>query len=69
MHTLTVVNEEARPLYSMEIPPIDPMQAVPAILKALSELPRPLGQKRRKPRKDKGQHRNVVASGITTPAA
>lgn len=64
MHTLTVVNEEARPLYSMEIPPLDPMIAVPAILKALSELPRPLWQKRRKPRKDKGQSRKVVDSGI-----
>lgn len=69
MHTLTVVNEEARPLYSMEIPPLDPMIAVPAILKALSDLPRPLGQRRRKVRKDRGVSRKVVDSGIQPPAA
>lgn len=62
MHILTVVDEDASPLYSMKIPPINPMLAVPAILKALSELPElpPIGQKRRKPRKDKGKPRNVT---------
>lgn len=66
---LTITNDEARPVLSMEIKPVEPDSAFLAIVAALRDLPRPLGQVRRKKRKDAGTHRNVTAMPATPPAA
>ena len=51
-HTLTISDPNEGFILQMDIPPVDPMLAYPAIIAALAKLPQP--KPARKPRSDKG---------------
>lgn len=55
MNTLTVVDDDGTQLLMVRIQDVDPSLALPAILEALRNLPKP-----RKPRSDKGQPKTTA---------